>query len=216
LLITTQRSLMARCPLCGRLGFHPLSLFHLNETEPLRISCGCGFEKLVIQTKGREITLQAPCLLCEELHSYKYNKRQMGETALLGLKCTETGQELGFFGTISAIDRLVRSRYNDLESIINNNGFEEYFSNPPVMLGVLHHLQAVAKEEFLYCHCGNHQIAVNIFPEKLELQCPDCQSLYIIYAETREDLQAMQEVQTIAMAEKGFTSCNTGKANPDI
>lgn len=216
MLISTQRSLMARCPLCGRLGFHPFSLFHLNEQEPLRISCGCGFEKLVIQAKGREVLLELPCLLCEELHSYKFTKRQMGESSLLGLKCTETGQELGFLGTPVAIDRLVRSRYNDLESIINNNGFEEYFTNPQVMLGVLHHLQMIARDDALYCHCGNHQIAVNIFPEKLELQCPDCQSLHIIYAETPEDLQTLEEVRIIAMTERGFTSCNTGKANPDI
>jgi hypothetical protein len=59
---------------------------------------------------------------------------------------------------------------------------------------------------------------VDIFPDRLELQCKNCDSLNIIYAETEEDLKVIQQVDKIELARHGFicldSLANTGKPKP--
>jgi hypothetical protein len=215
LLVSTQRSFALRCPLCGRLEFHQLSLFALAGFSPVNIICHCGFVKLTITTKNyKEFLLQIPCLFCDATHLLKYSFHELWENSLSVIRCAETGQELGYLGESDSLDKLIRRKQNDVDSIINNFGFDDYFTNPQVMFEILNHLHLIAEEERLFCACGNNNIEIDVFPEKLELQCPNCRSLHIIYAETLEDLRAVKKVQTIVMTEKGFTSFESGKLHP--
>ncbi len=215
MLVSTQRTLALRCPLCGRLEFHQVSLFDFSGHAPVRIRCKCGFNKAILYTKnGREYFLQIPCLICEEIHILRFGKRELWEKPTLLIRCTETGQELGYLGTENSIERIVRQKQDDLDSIINNLGFDDYFANPPVMFETLNHLHQIVEENNLYCLCGNHQIEIDVFPEKLELRCPLCQSIHIIYAETIEDLKLVKQAVKIALTEKGFSSFDSSKVHP--
>jgi ribosomal protein S27E len=215
LLVSTQRSFALRCPLCGRLEFHQLSLFAFAGFSPVNIVCQCGFVKLTVTTKNyKEFFLQIPCLFCDATHVLKFSFHELWEKPLCIIRCTETGQELGYIGEADAFDKLIRRKQNDIDSIINSFGFDDYFTNPQVMFEILNHLHQIAEDERLFCACGNNNIEIDVFPEKLELQCPNCQSLHIIYAETLEDLRVVKKVQTIVMTEKGFTSFESGKLHP--
>jgi hypothetical protein len=215
LLVSTQRSLALRCPLCGRLEFHQFSLFAFAGFAPVTINCQCGFVKLTVTTKNyKEFLLQIPCLLCDATHLLKFNFHELWEQPVSVIRCPESGQELGYMGDPDALDKVIRRKQNDADSIINNFGFDDYFTNPQVMFEILNHLHQIAEDDRLFCACGNNNIEIDVFPEKLELQCPCCQSLHIIYAETLEDLRVVKKVQTIVMTEKGFTSFESGKAHP--
>lgn len=216
MLFTTERSLALRCPLCGNLEFHRISLFNFSGHTPVRINCKCGFTKLTVTSRNcKEFLLQLPCLICEEMHLIKCSYRDFWEKPTLILRCVETGHELGYLGSESTIEKIVHQKQGDLESIFNNFGFEDYFSNPHIMLEVLNHLHQLAEENMMFCQCGNDQIEIDVFPEKLELRCPYCQSLHIIYAETLEDLHIVKQAKSIALTEKGFTSFDSSKIHPN-
>lgn len=146
----------------------------------------------------------------------KFNRHELWEKPLAILRCVATGQELGYIGTSDALEKKVHHRNHDLQNMINDVGFDDYFTNPSVMFEVLNHLHRIAEDNKLFCLCGNNQIEIDVFPEKLELRCPVCQSLHIVYAETREDLRLVKQANLIAMIEKGFTSFDSSKVHPNL
>jgi hypothetical protein len=164
----------------------------------------------------RDFSLQLSCLICEEIHHLKYTRAELWEKSTLILRCTETGQELGYIGSEASIEKIIRQKQDDLDSIFNNFGFDDYFTNPQIMMEILNHLHQVAEENHLFCSCGNNQIEIDVFPEKLELHCPVCQSLHIIYAETFEDLHMVKKASSISLTEKGFTSFDYSKTHPNL
>ncbi|HOL10876.1 MAG TPA: hypothetical protein PLZ08_08545 [Bacillota bacterium] len=217
MLINTQRTSALRCPLCGRLEINHFSLFDFAGRKPLKISCSCGYNKLTVNTKNlKDFYLQIPCLICEEIHILKFNRDELWNKAIALLRCSDTGQELGYIGEHAAIMRIINKKQNDIDSIINDYGFDDYFVNPQVMMEVLNHLHKIAEDNRLFCQCGNEHIEIDVFPEKLELHCPLCQSIHIIYAETIEDLKIVKQANLIAMIEKGFTSFDSSKVHPNL
>lgn len=212
MVIETRRTIALRCPLCGTLELNRISLFEFSGHSIVRIMCQCGYNKLTVSTKSyQEFYFQIPCLICEETHIIKLTRNDLWCKPLSLLRCTETGQELGYIGTEKALDKIINKKKDDINSIINNFGFDDYFSNPQVMLEVLKHLHQITEDNKLFCLCGNDHIEIEVFPEKLELHCPVCQSLHIIYAETIEDLKVVRQANLIAMIEKGFTSFDSSK-----
>jgi hypothetical protein len=217
MIVLTQRSLALRCPLCGRLENHTISFFDFSRKAPVKVVCKCGFNKLIINTNNlKEFYLQMSCLICEEVHIIKFTRQELWEKPVTVLRCAETGQELGYIGDEASLVKIIKQKQNDIESIMNNLGFEDYFSNPQVMFEVLKHLHQIAEQNQMFCLCGNNQIEIDVFPEKLELRCSTCQSLHIIYAETMEDLQIVRQVNSIALTERGFTSFDASKVHPNL
>lgn len=217
MIVSTQRSLALRCPLCGRLENHTISFFNITKDKPLKVICKCGFNKLTINTKNfKDYYLQISCLICEEIHIFKLTRQEIWEQPIVVIRCIETGQELGYIGDEASLAKIIKQKQDDIGSIMNNLGFDDYFSNPQVMFEVLKHLHHIAEQNQMFCQCGNHQIEIDVFPEKLELHCPICHSLHIIYAETTEDLRIVKEVNSIALAEKGFTSFDASKVHPNL
>ena len=217
LIVSTQPSLALRCPLCGRLEYHSISFFDFSGRMPVKIKCKCGFNKLILNTRNfKEFFIQMSCLICEEVHIINFTKHELWEKPITVLRCTETGQELGYIGHEASLAKIIKQKQDDIESIMNNLGFDDYFINPQVMFEVLNHLHQIAEQNQMFCLCGNNQIEIDVFPEKLELHCPFCQSLHIIYAETIEDLRIVKQANSIALTEKGFTSFDASKVHPNL
>ncbi|TCL61978.1 hypothetical protein EDC14_10297 [Hydrogenispora ethanolica] len=215
MLIVTDRTLALRCPLCGRLEFHPISLFDFSGHSSMRLRCKCGFEKAILYTKNSKgYFLQLPCLICEEVHIHHFTKQELWADPLLILRCTETDQEVGYLGMDGEVESMVRRKRNDPDSIFNNVGFDDYFVNPQVMFETLNCLHQLAEANKLTCRCGNDRIEIAVFPDKLELRCPVCQSQHTIPAETIDDLKLVKQAQPIVLNEKGFSGLDSSKVHP--
>ena len=80
------------------------------------------------------------------------------------------------------------------------------------MYEVLNCLHDIAEPGAVYCQCGNHDVEVDIFPDRLELHCKGCDSVNIIYAETEDDLNVIRKVDTIELTRNGF-NCLDSLAN---
>lgn len=205
MVVSTETLLAMRCPECGKLEFHNISRFGFRNAKNKEISCACGALKLTISTKNRkDYWLQIPCVVCEAKHLRSLPGKQLWSGEVVYLYCQETGLELGYIGPEDRVKELAPSFDEDIETLAGEPGGDEYFHNSEVMYEVLNRLHDIAESSALYCQCGNQRIEVDIFPDRLELHCKDCDSVNIIYAETDDDLRVIQQVETIELTRSGF------------
>ncbi|PKM82183.1 MAG: hypothetical protein CVU89_05940 [Firmicutes bacterium HGW-Firmicutes-14] len=217
MIVATEFVVAMRCPLCGKMDFHPVSRFAFAGAGNLKVNCTCGAPKLIIGTKNREqYWFQVPCILCETNHLVYYKARQMWSGEINFFYCNDSNVELGFFGPGEKVYNLAENYEHNLESLVDGLGYDDYFFNPEIMFEVLNCLHDIAEEGFLYCECGSYQIEIDIFPDKIELQCKDCKTTSIVYAENEEDLNRIRSIKKIELVKSGFKTLDTvdkGKKN---
>lgn len=208
--LLAEKYLALRCSLCGKLDFHVLSPFSFSGKKVHHIHCGCGFRKAMIGTKDhKRFWLQIPCVVCETDHIFRLTAAELWTSELEELLCPGTGHELGYLGNAPDVCAAA-----DLWDNADNAGFDDYFVNPAVMFEILNHLHDIAEKKGLYCQCGNRKIEVELYPERLELRCPQCSSCSIVYAETDDDLQVVQRIKNIEMVEHGFAYLDASNFRP--
>lgn len=206
MIIETGALLAMRCPECGKLDYHKLSRFEFGLRKKVEIACKCGFIKLVVNTKDRkDYMLQVPCVVCESKHLRSISSRRFWSDDVNYLFCQETGLELGYLGPEEEVRELAEAQEESIESLANEfEGEDRYFNNSEIMYEVLNRLHDIAEQGALYCQCGNLDVEVDIFPDRLELHCKECDSINIIYAETEDDLRVIKDVDTIELTRNGF------------
>lgn len=212
--------LAIRCPECGKMEYHQFSRFSIARGEALQFTCSCGATKLIVNTKDyKSYWLQIPCVVCETVHIREFSGKRLWSGEVVSLLCDDTELELAHIGPKAKVCEMTASYEQELETLANEFGFDSYFNNSKIMYEVLNCLHDIAEDGGLYCQCGNYKIEVDIFPDRLELQCKNCDSLNIIYAETEEDLKVIQQVDKIELARHGFicldSLANTGKPKKD-
>lgn len=206
MLITSERTVALRCPLCGRLNVRSFTVFDFGREHSLNLECNCGFGFLTISTTDfRDYVLQLPCLICENTHYSRTKHHELWEIPVYKLACPENTTVLGYIGNEKEIMTIVVEEADDPDSIINDEGFNDYFKSPEIMYEIMGKLHAIANRGDLYCSCGQTDINVEVYPERLELHCSACHSLTIVYAENAEDLQAVLDARVVELTEKGFT-----------
>ncbi|WP_418791150.1 hypothetical protein [Phosphitispora sp. TUW77] len=205
MIIATDFLIAMRCPLCGKLDFHSISRFAFVGVKNIKITCACGAPKLIIGTKNcRQFWLQVPCMLCETNHLVYYKAKQLWANKVEFFYCNDTNVELGFFGPEEKVYALAEKYEYGLESLFDGLGYDDYFYNPEIMFEVLNCLHDVAEEGFLYCECGSSQIEIDIFPDRVELNCKDCKSIRAVYAENDEDLIKIKDTPKIVLVDNGL------------
>ena len=210
MIVATEFIVAIRCPLCGKLDLHNVSRFSLAGSGSYKINCACGAPKLVIGTKNHQkYWFQIPCVLCETNHLVYYKAKELCSDKVEYLYCTETNVELGFFGSEEKVRGLAENYEYNLESLVDGLGYDDYFFSPEIMFEVLNSLHDVAEEGFLYCECGSYQIEIDIFPDRIELQCKECKTVSTIFAETEEDLKRLKGTKKIELVKNGFRSLDS-------
>ncbi|TYO96531.1 hypothetical protein [Desulfallas thermosapovorans] len=206
MIIDTDTLLAMRCPECGKLDYHNLSRFSFSGRKRVEIFCSCGYVKLVITSKDRKsFWLQVPCVVCESKHVHSFSSKMLWSERVNYLFCHETGLELGYIGPCDEVKAMAAAQQETMEALADDfEAEDEYFNNSEVMYEVLNCLHDIAEQGSLYCQCGNRDVEVDIFPDRLELHCKDCDSVNIIYAETDDDLRVIREVETIELVRNGF------------
>ncbi|MBO8137809.1 MAG: hypothetical protein H0Z40_06710 [Desulfotomaculum sp.] len=204
MLISTSTVLAMRCPECGKLEFHKLSLFSFSGQRVLEIYCSCGALLLLARKKKNDYWIQLPCVICETKHQRQVSGKKMWSDELINLYCQETGIELGHLGPEKKVREAAHSCDYDIKALVEQFDTDDYFINCDVMYKAINYLNDIAEQKSLYCQCGNDNIEVDIFPDRLELHCKECDSVSIIYAETEEDLKVLEEIEYIELTRHGF------------
>ena len=213
MLIQTLNVVALRCPDCGKIKYHTLSFFSFSEKKPVRFNCDCGAQLLSITTKDRKVFyLQLDCLMCETKHLYHYLFKDLWSAEVLPLFCDETGLEVGFIGPRQKVRKSIAQQERSLREMAEDLGFSDYFANPEVMYDILDDLHKLASDGKLSCECGNMDVEVEVFADRVELRCPTCEALGIIGAETKEDRKAMKNTWEIVLKTGALQWICRGKA----
>ncbi len=213
MIVSTIVTVTLRCPSCGKMDFQALSLFSFARKKTIKISCSCGTGLISVGTKDRKnFWLQVDCIMCETKHLFNLKLKQIWSDHVYTVKCDETDVEIGFIGPRDKVRECLKSQDKSLREMAEDLGYVDYFENPEVMYEILDYLYKIVEEGQLYCQCGNYHIAVEIFPDRLELKCDQCNSQGIIYAETDADLETINNSQEIRLTGDGFEIKNGTKS----
>ncbi|MFW6034650.1 MAG: hypothetical protein ACOCRZ_00195 [Halothermotrichaceae bacterium] len=187
-----------RCPDCGRLDVHHINIFQLSGDRRLDFVCECGTRKAVLKRKGKKyISITYYCIICEKEHRVILPRGVFwARKHLNSLVCLDTDLNLGYFGSYKLIREELNRQQEELDSMADELGFDD-FANPEIMLEILDYLHDIAAAGGLYCECGSHNINIELFSEKLELSCNNCNSVRQISASTKDDLTRIKSLDEI-------------------
>jgi hypothetical protein len=212
LLITTTTALALRCPECGKIKYHSLSLFSFSAKKTLRLTCACGTPLLMISNRDRKVFyFQVECLMCEGKHLQEFFLREIWSGRVLSLMCDETGLEIGFIGPRDQVKKCIANQERSLQEMAEDLGYTDYFANPEIMYEILDCLHKIAEDGKLSCQCGNQQVDVEIFADRIELSCAGCGSFGTIRAETRQDVEAVKKIWEIVLGPSSANMIGIGK-----
>lgn len=201
MLVQTHTTFAIRCAQCGKMEPTTLSRFAVSSGESVKLTCACGSTKVTVASRHGQVSLQVPCYLCDGVHFFYFPAARFWRTQLETIPCTETDLQLGVFGGDKEVDLYVRTGGSELERLLDDEAFSDYFDEPDVMYQVLSRVHVMADEGSLTCSCGNREIAVDIYPEHLELTCPDCGRRKTLPAGTAGDLAVLEHVQHIQLGD---------------
>ena len=207
MLIATDRVLAMRCPVCGKLEYHNLSRFWFSDYEAVQVICSCGVVKLIVEPKrnSKFWNISVSCVVCEDMHLHKITGKSLWQgDKVIYLFCHDTELELGYWGTMLGVRGAVSEKDDEIAILLSEITKDDYFINSEVMYEVINCLHDIADSGFLYCQCGNDDIELDIFPERLELHCKGCNSINIIYAENDDDLKFIRQIEKIELPRNGF------------
>jgi hypothetical protein len=182
-----------RCPTCGRLDVQHINAFQLSGDKPHELYCECGNRKASIMRKGEKyISITYYCIICDHEHTVVLPKEVFwSKNHLNSLLCLETDLNLGCFGPYKLIKAELKRQQEELNSMANELGFDD-FANPEVILETLDYLHDIASTGGLFCECGSQDINIELFSDKLEISCNNCNSTLQIPASSRFDLDKLK------------------------
>lgn len=213
MLVATTTAIAMRCPGCGKIQYHALSLFSFSIQKSFRFTCDCGAPLLLVSTKDRKIFyLQFDCLMCDEKHFVKHRLKEIWSSRVTSLVCEETGLDVGFIGPREQVKKCIASQERSLREIAEDLGFADYFTDPEVMYEILDCLHKIAEDGKLSCQCKNLQIEVEIFSDRVELRCSNCGAIGVIGAESREEIETLKNVWEIRLKTGKVQMIGIGKS----
>ncbi|MEW6423136.1 MAG: hypothetical protein AB1523_00070 [Bacillota bacterium] len=204
MLVATQTMLAMRCPECGMVEYHKLSRFDFADGRLAQIRCSCGALKLAVTKKEADYLVQVRCVVCETMHMRTFKGRLLWAPEIIALFCQDTGVELGYIGPLQKIKGLTQSKKKEMGILFNELTGEDYFHNSEVMNQVLTHILGLAEDGLVSCQCGNYNIGVEIFPDRLELRCAKCGAVSVVYAETEEDIAPALKIKELELIQSGI------------
>ncbi len=198
-LIYQEKELLLDCDLCGEKEGQKITVFAFSASQKTAINCSCGCQKAVLEPgAGQTCRLHIPCVFCDQEHTLVFDRRKLWEEELLTLSCPETGCELGWWGDA---EHTVKAR--DEQEKQQNANDRAYFTNPVYIFEALNHLHDLHEEKRLFCCCGNQDIQMDLYQDRLELRCDQCGCINHISVEKEEDWQRLTEVRAIELGESG-------------
>lgn len=178
-----------------------MSRFAVSRGRSVKASCACGSHKFTIGARHGQVWLQVPCYLCDGVHYYYFSPKGFWAADLRELSCAESDVQVGCYGRDEQVERHLRSGGSELDRLLEDAAFDEYFDDPEVMYQALHRVHTLAEEGNLRCRCGNRNIAVDIYPERLDLSCPSCGERKSLLAGSTDDLATLERLRSIEVGE---------------
>lgn len=198
MVIHGHKTLLVRCHICGRMRVYNLNIFGISKEEEIEYKCICGETNVSIKTMDYETYwLKLNCFACNQKHIYRYNLKEL----LQKDKFIFCGNKLRvcFIGKEEKAKELIDEDIVDFEKLLKRSGFDNYVENLKILGKCLKKINKLNKEGNIGCDCGSNSVVIEVFSDRVELNCLNCNSRQIIYAETEEDLEVLMRKEKILM-----------------
>lgn len=186
MLIETHAAVALLCPNCGRLSWHVLSLFSLGRKQSF--DCECGTHLLIVERRRKNIWFHIECVFCRTTHSQPLTRKEIVAPYAREFRCHEGDYVTGCLGPREEVKRHFNVNRRSLAQVAREVGSPDYFQDCTVMFSILERLYDMAETGELSCSCGNPNLAIEIFPDKVEISCPQCGREVLVPAALPEDL----------------------------
>ena len=206
-----------KCPFCGSVEFNTVSIFDFSGKKEYTVQCSCkdGFVKIA-KGKNKRYTVSMPCIACNEVHDYVLDYKTLWLNDIFVLKCPDSKLELCFIGKDDNVRKSVDRYEMQMDILMNEIGYDDYFINNTVMLNTVDKIHDIAEKGNLLCQCGSDDISMEMFYDRVELTCNRCLVQTVIKACTNHDLKDTLTKDSIVLSDDYYGKLNTKKQTKKI
>ncbi len=156
MIINRSSTIAYKCPVCGSIEFDDISIFDFSGKKEYTLMCGCEDSSVSLTMKrNKQCAITVPCIACNEIHMFTIPTNALWNNNIMNFSCPNTGVELCFIGK----DDIVRTSVDDYEiqmdSLLNDIGYDDDFLNNTVMLNTIDRIHDIAGKGNLLCQCGS-------------------------------------------------------------
>lgn len=186
------------CPHCSSITVRNINLFDFSGSGTTEFSCSdqmCGHRPVLLSAKKDKYAISVHCPICEEKHLYNIRKITFWHNDFFVLHCPESGFGILFIGD----DKKIRAEIAEQEKLLNE--LEEDFTvgeELSIIFEAVEHINALAKNDNIFCSCGSRNIAIEIDNDKITLFCRDCNKKREIKTD-KEALTNLLKLSTIVL-----------------
>lgn len=122
-LLDTNLIIAVRCPNCGKIKFHSISVFKLPPNTRLGLFCDCGIAEMTLKLNdNKTVLMDIPCIACDINHTYTYGLKEILRRKVIILCCIDTGLELMFMGSEKDVKNVVAKYKEDINTLLGELG----------------------------------------------------------------------------------------------
>lgn len=202
MLVSARTTFALRCPKCGSLEMTSVSRFALSGTNSVRVHCSCGGHVATVQTRRGQVCLQVPCYLCDGLHFMYMDPKSFWDNEMKSILCADTDLQVGVFGSAEEVSGYVKPGGSEMERILEDEAFDDYFDDRQVMHRLLRRVQQMADSGEVACACGHSRAAIDIYSDRVELTCEECNRTRSLPAGSEEDLAALERLSSLEIGDE--------------
>ena len=203
MIVDSNIKIAVTCDKCGEINIEELNMFEINKGKEIKYICSCGsLNCMVYSDEKKDLNISTNCIYCGKDHKKILSVKDL----ILGIKilCPEVRLPIVKIGDMREIKSYIKDMDKDMIEALYDKSFETFFHNHDIMKQSLEKLRVLKEDGKINCDCGNEDIALEIYPERIELRCSKCQSVKIIYAENQGDLDTLYEKKKISMKQFEF------------
>lgn len=203
MLVNLYKTLIVRCDLCNRLKEYEFNLFNIMKYDKIEYECSCG-QIIKIQVgknnmvNNRTISFKIDDEILEFPLRTIINKDNIFHT--------DDDSMIFFLGDKKLGRNKIKELGMEIGDIVTEGDRWDIFKNFDVITRALIRLFDMDKNDKIKCECGSSSIKIELFPDRIELECLNCHSVKLIFAETEEDLDVIMNKDIIYL-KKNNISC---------
>ncbi len=196
------RTILFCCPVCGKLTHFDIHIFQFSGNQPVILECGCKKSFLAVQkVKKGGYAFYAPCLACNEVHSYEIGKKTFWNEPLVCFACPYTEFETFYAGTRMETEHAAPAYAKQLAAMTKNAGSGAYFLENPVAADIAERLLLLKRRGKLTCACGSKDVRLQVYYDRVELICACCSAEKVLDAIAESDAKRAAGLKSLVIAQ---------------
>ena len=193
-----KKSIGYICPHCSSIAVRSINIFDFSETSPSELLClnkNCSKPAVTVNSKKDKYSISVHCPICDEKHIFSIRKIAFWNNDFFVFHCPEAGFGILFIGSAKRIHEEIANQEKIMNELEEDLGIDEELS---IIFEAVEHINALAKNDKIFCSCGSRNIAIEIDNDFITLFCRDCNTKRKIKTD-KASLEDLLKMSTIVL-----------------